>query len=141
MDQQAGQMLAVLRRKRRLANTVGFILIALCFTFLPALIAPIILSLVGFSTGDCLIPFRPLYCVFVTLNGLLNPLLNYGRNEDVRRAMSRLITCQGTGRVHPIHTGSTGVNKNNRNSSNTENRVNAGIPLEQRSGAAGPTYK
>ena len=142
MDQQAGQMLAVLMRERRLANTVGFILITLCFTFLPALIAPIVLSQVGFSTGDGLIPFRPLYYVFVTLNGLLNPLLNYGKNEDVRRAVGRLITCQGTGRVHPIHTGSTGVNHNNLNSSNTKNRVNAAIPsTEQRSGAAGPTYK
>ena len=142
MDQQAGQMLAVLRREKRLANTVDFILIAFCFTLIPALIAPVVLVQMGFSTGDGLIPFRPLYYVFVTLNGLLNPLLNYGRNEDVRRAVCRLITCrQGTGRVHPIHTESTGVNKNNLNSSNTENRVNAAIPLEQRSGAAGPTYK
>ena len=115
MGQQAGQMLAVLRREKKLANIVGFILIALCFTYLPALIAPIVLSQLGYSTGDGLIPFRPLYYVFVTFNGLLNPLLNYGRNEDVRRAVRRLIRCrQGTERVHPIQTGGTGVNQNNR---------------------------
>ena len=92
IHQHGGHMLTALRREKRLANTVGLILIVLCCTFIPALSIPLILAILGFSTAD-LLPFRPFYALFITLNGLLNPLLNYGRNKDVRRAVRLLITC------------------------------------------------
>ena len=113
MNQYVGQALAILQREKKLANTVGLILIVLCCTFIPALIAPLALLLAGFESVDGLIPFRPLYRVFMTLNGFLNPLLNYGRNGNIRRAVRGLIRfphCRQ--RVHPSHTGASGLNQN-----------------------------
>ena len=92
LDQYGGHMRSTLKREKKIANTVGLILIVLCFTFLPALIAPLALSRSGYSLDER-IPFRPFYSIFVTLNGLLNPLLNFGRNEDVRNAVRILIRC------------------------------------------------
>ena len=112
-QRHGGQTLAILQREKKLANTVGLILIVLCFTFLPALIAPIALLLAGYSSIG-LIPFRPFYHVFITLNGFLNPLLNYGRNGDVRRAVRGLIMRpQCIARIHPSHTEGNGLNQNN----------------------------
>ena len=88
-----GAMRTILRREKQIANTVGFILLALCFTVLPAMIAPFVLFNFGFSPRDTT-PFRPFNCILVTLNGLLNPILNYSRNDDVRRAVRSLIRCQ-----------------------------------------------
>ena len=114
IHQHGGQMLTTLRREKKLANTVGLILIVLCCTFIPALSIPLILAILGYSTADFL-PFRPFYALFITLNGLLNPLLNYGRNKDVRRAVRRLITCpaQHLGRVHTLSNIESNARKHN----------------------------
>ena len=102
MNQHGGQTLAVLRREKKLANTIGLIVIVLCFTFLPALMAPLVLLASGFSD---LTPFRPLFNVFITLNRLLNPLLNYGRNGAIRRGVRGLIRCpQFIQRIRSSHT-------------------------------------
>ena len=93
MDQYGGPMRTVLRREKKVANTVGLILLALCFTVLPAMISPIVLLNLRFSPAD-IIPLRPFHFICVTLNGLLNPLLNYGRNDDVRRAVRSLLRCR-----------------------------------------------
>ena len=90
LDQYGGHMRSTLKREKKIAISVGLILIVLCFTFLPALIAPLALSRTGYSL-DAHIPFRPFYSIFVTLNGLLNPLLNFGRNKDVQSAVRILI--------------------------------------------------
>ena len=93
LDQYGGPMRTVLRREKKIANTVGLILLALCFTVLPAMIAPFVLMNLGFTPTDT-VPLRPFTQILVTLNGLLNPLLNYGRIDDVRRAVRSLIRCQ-----------------------------------------------
>ncbi|XP_074629605.1 G-protein coupled receptor 3-like [Acropora palmata] len=93
LDQYGGPMRTVLRCENKIANTVGLILLALCFTVLPAMIAPFLLMNLGFTPTDT-VPLRPFTQILVTLNGLLNPLLNYGRNKDVRRAVRSLIRCQ-----------------------------------------------
>ena len=93
MDQYGGPMQIVLRRKKKIANTVGLILVVFCLSFLPAVIAPIILFHFGVAPNE-IVPLRPLYYLFTTLNGLLNSLVNYGRNENVRRAVRSLIRCQ-----------------------------------------------
>ena len=90
MGQHEGQMMAALKDEKKLAKTVGLILIVLCFTFLPALFAPLVLAILGFSGSDFVL-FRPFYAFLINLNGLLNPLLNYGRNENVRGAVRTLI--------------------------------------------------
>ena len=90
-EKHQSQMLATLRREKRLANTVGLILVVLCLTTLPAITTPLVLANLGLASGSRFILFRPLYSVFMTLSGLLNPLLNFGRNEDVCRAVRGLI--------------------------------------------------
>lgn len=81
--------LAVLKREKRLAMTVGFILLALVFTLLPALASPIILTIMGYSKA----PFRPFFTLFITFNGLMNPLINCGRNDTIRRSVRDLFAC------------------------------------------------
>ena len=93
MHLHGGPMRTVLRREKKIANTVGLILLVLCFTVLPAMIAPFVLLNLGFKPKETT-PLRPFYYIFATLNGLLNPILNYGRNNDVRRAVRSLIRCQ-----------------------------------------------
>ena len=93
MHLYGGPMRAVLRREKRIANTVGLILLVLCLTLLPAMTGPFVFFIFGFRPKD-ITPLRPFYYIFATLNGLLNPLLNYGRNKDVRRAVHSLIRRQ-----------------------------------------------
>ena len=110
--QQFGeQMQHILRREKKLNNTVGLILIAFFLTFLPALTSPLILSTLGFSNEEFL-PFWPFMSLFITLNGLLNPLLNYGRNANVRRAVLRLIRC--TKHVARVPPNNAAVNQRDR---------------------------
>ena len=90
VQQYRKELQAKLRREQKLAKTVGLILLVLCFSFLPALISPLIFATLGFSQLE-FDSFNPFIYVFVTLNGLLNPLLNYGRHSGVRRAVRQLI--------------------------------------------------
>ena len=93
MDQYGGTMQTVLKREKKVANTVGLILLVLCLTLLPVVMAPLVLLHFGFVLAD-MIPLRPFILFFVTLNGLLNSLVNYGRNKNVRRAVHSLIRCE-----------------------------------------------
>ena len=93
MHLYGGPMRTVLRREKKVANAVGLILLALCFTVLPAMISPFVFMNLGFTLRD-LTPLKPFNFICVTLNGLLNPLLNYGRNDNVRRAVRSLIRYQ-----------------------------------------------
>ncbi|XP_067020257.1 adrenocorticotropic hormone receptor-like isoform X2 [Acropora muricata] len=93
MHLYGGPMRRVLMHEKRIANTVGLILLALCFTLLPATIAPFVFMNLGFTPTE-LTPLMPFNFICLTLNGLSNPLLNYGRNDDVRRAVRSLIRCQ-----------------------------------------------
>ena len=85
------QSVAALNREKKLAFTVGFILVTLVFTFLPALASPIVLTLVGYKSKA---PFRSLIFLFINLNGLLNPVINCGRNEAIQGSLRRLFGCQ-----------------------------------------------
>ena len=102
MEQYGCQIRAILMRERRVANTVGLILIVLCFTFLPALLAPFLIFHVGKLSEDESQPFRMFHQIFVTLNGFLNPMLNYGRNREVQQAVKAEMGCRcPNGAVHP----------------------------------------
>ena len=90
MHSYAGPMRTVLEREKKLANTVALILLVLCFCLLPAVIAPnVVYQIAGIDPREA----TPFYYIFITLNGLLNPLVYYGRNEDVRTAVRSLIRC------------------------------------------------
>ena len=94
MHLYGGAMLIVLKRQKKIANTVAFILLVSCLTLLPAMIIPIAFYLFNGKTPSDATPLRPLRSIFITLNGLLNPLLYYGRDKDVRRTVRSLIRCQ-----------------------------------------------
>ena len=102
MQQHRGQVSAILEQEKKLANTVGLIVIALFFTFLPGFILRVLKLLGLLRTVN--IPLGPFLRFFLTLNGVLNPLFNYGRNENVRRAVRDLIrySYTRTDRVQPF---------------------------------------
>ena len=93
MDKYGGPVRTVLRREKKIANTVGLILLVFCLSVLPGLMTPVVLLHVDFVPSN-MIPLKPFYYIFATLNGLLNSLVNYGCNENVRRAVRSLIRCQ-----------------------------------------------
>ena len=80
---------AILEREKRTANTVGLILLVLLVTFLPGVLCGLILYVNNVNAK----PFRPFYGFLYALNGFLNPLLNFGRNKEMRRALRNLINC------------------------------------------------
>ena len=104
MDLYEGPMRTVLKLEKKVANTVGLILLVLCLTLLPAVMAPIVLLHFGFVLAD-VIPLRPFILIFATLNGLLNSLIYYGRNSNVRRAVHSLIRCQSCCIGEVLHIG------------------------------------
>ena len=86
-----GPMRTVLEREKKVANTVGLILLVLCFCLLPAVMAPnVVYQIAGIDPREA----TAFYFIFITLNGLLNPLVYYGRNKDVRTAVRSLIRCR-----------------------------------------------
>ena len=94
MHLYGGPMRTALKREKRVANTVGLILIVFSLTLLPTIIVPIALYHFNGLTPSDTTPLRPFFSSLITLNGLLNPLLNYGRDEDVRRTVRRLTRCK-----------------------------------------------
>ena len=94
MHLYGGPMRMVLKRQKKITNTVSLILLASGLTLLPAMIIPIVFYHFNSSIPSDATPLRPLRSVFITLNGLLNPLLNYGRDKDVQRTVRSLIRCQ-----------------------------------------------
>ena len=88
--EEAFHIRAILEREKRTANTVAFILIALLATFLPSILFVLVLNASGVTNVS---PFRPFYGFFLQLNGILNPLLNFGRSKEMRRALRNLLKC------------------------------------------------
>ena len=87
---QVGNMRAAIEKEKKLTRIVSVILLYFVFSFLPALLSPVIL--VAFRLP--LKPFWPFNSLLLTFNGLVNPLLNYGRNKEIRRAMLIIVRCR-----------------------------------------------
>lgn len=80
----------VVKRERKMSRLVSVILLCFLFTFLPALVSPVILANMG------LLPmqrFRTINSVLMTINGVLNPLINFGKNKNMRRALVDMMKC------------------------------------------------
>lgn len=80
---------AMARREKQMANTVGLILLLLLITFLPGLLIVLVLNVNGVISQ----PFHPYYGFLLQLNGLLNPLVNFGRSKEMRKALRELVKC------------------------------------------------
>ena len=85
-----GDIQAVMKREKKSATTIRLILLVLLLTFLPALLWPIVLGLKGIDNVG---PYRPFISFLFTLDTLVNPLLNFGRSKDMRRAVKGLFRC------------------------------------------------
>ena len=85
--EEVHQMRAILEREKRLAFTVALILLVLLLTFLPAVLCPIVLYVKGIKNIQA---FSAFFAFSLQLNALLNPLLNFGRNKDMRRGVRDL---------------------------------------------------
>ena len=81
---------AILEREKRKANTVALILLVLLVTLLPGLLISLVLYANGVEDVNSL---RPFYSFLLLLNGLVNPLLNFGRSKEMRRALRNLLKC------------------------------------------------
>ena len=80
---------AFLKREKRLAKTVAWILLILVLTYFPGLLFGGVLVANGVNS----LPFRPYYIIFVQLNGALNPLLNFSLIRMMRKAIRDLLRC------------------------------------------------
>ena len=81
---------AVMKREKKAAATIRLILLVLLLTFFPGLLWPIVLGLKGIEN---LGPYRPFIFFLFVVNTVANPLLNFGRNRDMRRAIRGLFRC------------------------------------------------
>ena len=84
---------SVAQREKKMAEVVSMILLCFLFTVLPAQLGPLIIYAMKLSLDR----FRTFNYLLMTINGFLNPLLNYGRNKDLRRALSETIKCNAGG--------------------------------------------
>ena len=87
--QEVLRIRAILEREKRTVNTVGLILLVLFLTFLPGLLFIFILRTKDVRVNS----FRPFYSFLLVINGFLNPLLNFGRNREMCRALRNLFKC------------------------------------------------
>ena len=81
---------AVMKREKKSAATVRLILLVLLLTFFPAFLWATVLKLKGIEHVGA---YRPYYFILATVNAFVNPLLNFGRNKDMRRALTGLFRC------------------------------------------------
>ena len=84
---RGGNMGAAAEKEKKLTHTISVILLCFLFSFLPTLISPVIIGAIGLPFT----PFWPLSSLLLTFNGLLNPLLNYGRNREIQKAMLQML--------------------------------------------------
>ena len=87
-------MRSVVEREKKMSRVVSVILLCFLVSFMPALISPVILVAIRMPRDA----FRTFNMLLITINGLLNPVLNYGRNRDLRMAMLKMLKCHGRNR-------------------------------------------
>ena len=87
-------MPSVVEREKKMNRVVSVILLCSLFSFMPVLISPVILVAIRMPLDA----FRTFNMLLITINGLLNPVLNYGRNRDMRIAMLKMLKCHGRNR-------------------------------------------
>ena len=87
----AQQAAAALLREKRVAKTMRLIMIAFVISYSPPLLIAIILLGIGYV--EIYNSLGQLFVVFITLNGLLNPMICFTRNENLRRSLRDSFRC------------------------------------------------
>lgn len=88
----AQQAAAARLREKKVAKTVSFFLIAFVFTHIPYFAIPLILYLT--RQREMLELLVVFYSIFMTLNGLMNPLIYFKRNGSMQRSLRELFRCR-----------------------------------------------
>ena len=114
------ELQAVMKREKKSAATIRLILLVLLLTFFPALLFPIVLGLKG---RENLGPYRAFMFFLFIVDTVANPLLNFGRNRDMRRAIRGLLSCSQHVKQRQ-HRQNNKINSNNNSSSNNNNISN-----------------
>lgn len=106
-------------REKKLTRVVTAIVLCFLFSVLPVLISPLIFYAMRISHVD---PFLPFISPLMTLNGLLNPLINYSRNRDMRIAMRNVL--KRDRRTRPLAPGNLPIPaRNNLSTAQSGNRT------------------
>ena len=75
-------------------------------------------------------PFITFNMLLITINGLLNPVLNYGKNTDMRKAMLNMLKCHGRNR-QPLQGENSRSRKPAKQNENVPIGYNGEIELEE----------
>ena len=116
----------VVEREKKMNRVVSVILLCFLFSFMPALISPVILVAIRMPLDA----FRTFNMLLMTINGLLNPVLNYGRNRDMRIAMLKMLKCHGHNR-HPQEGGNNRLRSPAKQNENTSIEYHGDIALQE----------
>ena len=92
----AQQTAALLQRERKITKTLTLIMITFVSSYFPPLVISIILRLIGYF--PLYVILSQLYVVFLSLNGLLNPMICFVKNESLQRSLRDLFKCRCTAR-------------------------------------------
>ena len=79
---------AILKREKQMANTVAVILFLFLVTFIPGTLLALVHAFAQNVNVQATFPFSGF---FLLLNSLLNPLMNFGRSKEMRRALRNLL--------------------------------------------------
>lgn len=79
---------AILEREKQMANTVAVILFLFLVTFIPGTLLALVHAFSQNVNVQATFPFSGF---FLLLNSLLNPLMNFGRSKEMRRALRNLL--------------------------------------------------
>ena len=90
----AQQTAALLQREKRITKVVSLIMVTFVISYLPLLVGSIILRLIRYFQLHAAV--SQLFTTFLTLNGLLNPMICFIRNENLRRSLRDLFKCRCT---------------------------------------------
>ena len=90
----AQQTATLLQRERKITKTLTLIMITFVISYLPPFVVTNILRLIGYVPLSTVL--SQLYIVFLTLNGLLNPMICFVKNENLRRSLRDLFKCRRT---------------------------------------------
>ncbi|XP_044181487.1 trace amine-associated receptor 7a-like [Acropora millepora] len=87
----AQQTATLQQRERKITKTLTLIMITFLISYLPPFVITNILRLIGYVPLNTFL--SQLYVVFFTLNGLLNPMICFVKNENLRRSLRDLFKC------------------------------------------------
>ena len=93
-QRDAQQTAALEQRERKITKTLNLIIITFVISYFPPFVMTNILRLIGYVPLSTFL--SQLYVVFLTLNGLLNPMICFVKNENLRRSLRDLFKCRCT---------------------------------------------